>query len=158
MLTLPHWFCQHIAGLDRSDPGIIAGASNLACVKEEMQNLCMVPCMQSIPEIDPTTCACKSLQLFRRDATRWMQIVLMASAQLSCAGRHQFPSVKPFSSPQQTARRAFKTRHVCACSATDITRGLDRRETLLSLAAAAAALNVSQAEAEGGELTVRCSP
>ncbi|KAA6427088.1 MAG: thylakoid lumenal 19 kDa chloroplastic-like [Trebouxia sp. A1-2] len=77
----------------------------------------------------------------------------MASLQLSGLGRHQAAKFRPFSSSHQPVRRSC-VRHACTCSASEAPRALDRRETLLSLAAVATALSVNQAEAEGETKTL----
>jgi len=84
-------------------------------------------------------------------------MAFMASLQLSGLGRHQAANVRPFSSSQQPVRRT-RVKRACTCSASEAPRALDRRETLLSLAAVATALNVNQAEAEGGKLLSCMSP
>ena len=80
-------------------------------------------------------------------------MTLTTSTQLSFTPRHHVGNVSPFRTSLQPVRKGC-TRHVCACSASDSTVGLDRRQTLLSLAAAVTALNVSETQAEGGERAV----
>ena len=81
----------------------------------------------------------------------------MTSLQISGLGRHQAANIRPFSSSQQPVRGTC-VKHACTCFASEAPRALDRRETLLSLAAVATALNVNQAEAEGGKLQPCMSP
>lgn len=77
-------------------------------------------------------------------------MAFMASLQLSALGRHHVANPRPFSSTQQPVRKT-SAKHACSCSASDNAKPLDRRETLLSLAAIATVLNVKPANADVGE-------
>jgi len=105
--------------------------------------------------VQDMTCTCMYLLISAICPCSTMAFI--TSLQLSGLGRHQVANIRPFSSSQQPVRRAC-VKHACTCSASEAPRALDRRETLLSLAAVATALNVNQAEAEGGELLLCMSP
>ena len=77
-----------------------------------------------------------------------MALTANAHAQ-GCLIRQQCANPRPFTAVQQPVRRA--SRHNCTCSARPSPETFDRRDAMLSMAAAAAVLNLQPAQADGGK-------
>ena len=112
-------------------------------------NLTLIKCVQFQIPIACVVFSSKQCTLVDTESKADTMALLANAHVQGCLTRHHCANPRPFTAVQQPVRRA--SRHTCTCSARPRPETFDRRDAMLSMAAAAAVLNVQPAQADGGK-------